>query len=367
MNSLVAANLAHRPGRTLVSAAGVAVGVVLVVLTVGLVRGSLRERGRREANLGAEILLSQRGQRGIAVTALPLTIPLTMVDEVRAVAGVAGVAAVGQHLELKGESGLGIRQVDGVDFARYAAVTGVRVVEGQPLPTTGDFMVVDVRYARDRGTKPGDKIVALDRTFTVVGVYAPETGARMMIPLPTMQGILGAEGKCSMLLVKCLDAGDEEAVARRITERFPDLGVIFAADLPTLFATGYGAFNVFLNAVAALAAVISLLVILLTTYTAVTERTRQIGILKALGASRQFIAFVFVKEALLVSLIGVAGGMVVALAARALLVGRGVNVSVETDYVLLSVAAAFTSALAGALFPALRAARQDAVEALSYE
>lgn len=361
------ANLTHHPGRTLAAAAGVALGVVLVVLTVGLVRGTLSARGQREANLGAQIILSLRGQNGLSVTALPLIMPLTLLDEVRTVPGVAAVTPVGTHLEMKGEAGLGIRQIDGVDFPSYAAVTGVSIVTGRALPAAGDVMIVDVRYAADHHTQIGERISALDREFTVIGIYAPETGARMMIPLAVMQEALGAEGKCSLLLVRCSNPDEAEEVARRIIERCPTLRVVFTQDLPVLFATGYRGFNVFLNAVAALAAIISLLVILLTTYTTVTERTQQIGILKALGASRRFIACVFLQEALLISLLGIVGGLIAALVARALLTLRGVRVSFERDFVLAALFAILLSTVIGALFPALRAARQDAVSALSHE
>src|SRR5213078_4772959 len=61
MDSLVLSNLAHRPARTAVSVAGIALGVLLVVFTVGLAHGLLRERGKREANIGAEILLRPSG------------------------------------------------------------------------------------------------------------------------------------------------------------------------------------------------------------------------------------------------------------------------------------------------------------------
>ena len=75
MNNLVASNLTHHPGRTVVSIVGVAVGVVLVVLTVGLVRGALRDRGQRDANIGVEIMLRQGGQ-GITLTSADMTIPM---------------------------------------------------------------------------------------------------------------------------------------------------------------------------------------------------------------------------------------------------------------------------------------------------
>src|SRR5215471_21138927 len=137
MNSLVIANLKHHPGRTAASAAGVAIGVILVVLTVGLVRGALRDRGRRDTNTGAEIMVSQRSQAGLSLASLPMSIPLDWVNRVREVDGVADVVAVGQLLEMKGESGLGIRQIDGVEFNSFSHATRVRIIDGHPLQSTG--------------------------------------------------------------------------------------------------------------------------------------------------------------------------------------------------------------------------------------
>jgi putative ABC transport system permease protein len=368
MNSLVASNLTHRPGRTLASVAGVATGVILVTLTVGLVRGTLRDRGQRDANLAAEIMLSRNSQGGISFATLSVSLPVSLLDQARATPGVRAVTPVAQHVEFGGGNALGLRQVDGVDFEDFRRATGVRIVEGRGLPTCGDAMIVDVKYAAARKTKPGDKIRLMDREFTVVGVYEPETGARMMIPLRTMQEALGAAGMCSMFLVKCERPEEQEEVARRLVGRLPDSRVIFTRDLPVLFANGFAAFNVFLDAALALALAISLLIILLTTYTTVTERTRQIGILKSLGASKLFIATVFIKESMLVSAMGVAGGLLIALIARpALAAWAGVSIEIEIGYTLCASLGGLASGLVGAIYPALRAAGQDAVEALSYE
>jgi putative ABC transport system permease protein len=368
LNSLITANLTHHPARTLASLCGVALGVILVVLTVGLVRGQLRERGARDGNLTVELMLSLAHQGSFSFTTMPVSMPVSRIAEIRGIPGVSAATAVAQHLEFGGNGALGLRQVDGVNFDEYQKTTGVHIVEGQPLPASGEVMVVDTKYAAATKKKPGDKIKLLDRDFTIIGVYAPETGARMIIPLQTMQTLLNAPSLCSMVLVKCADPLQQEAVAQRLADQFPDLRILFTRDLPALFATGFVAFNVFLKAVAGLAALISLLIVLLTSYTTVTERTRQIGILKALGASRGFIALVFLKESLLINCGGVIGGLLLALLVRFILAHwNGVKVSLESDYIAFAVAGGLLSSVVGTLYPAWRAAGQDPVDALSYE
>ena len=365
MNNLIASNLTHHPGRTVASVIGVAVGVILVVLTVGLVRGTLRERGQRDANIGVEIML-RRGGDGLSLTSADMTIPESDIEAVRSVPGVAMATPVGQNLEMGASGGLGIRQIDGIDFQSFSAASNLHIVKGEPLPQSGDFAIID--FIEARRTKVGDKIKGLGRELTVVGIYEPEAGARIKIPLATMQEALVAPDKCSMIFVKCQNPVEQEAVATRILEKYPGYRFFLTRELPRLFATSSSGLNVFLNVVKGLATVISLLVILLTMYTTVAERTRQIGVLKSLGASRFWIAWTFEKEALLISLLGVVGGLAVATITRYLLVnGLDINIDLEAGSIMYASIAGLVSGLLGALYPALRAASQDPVDALSYE
>src|SRR5262245_29343851 len=263
MNNLITSNLKHHPGRTLASAIGVSVGVILVVLTVGLVRGALRERGQRDANIGVEIMLRQSGQ-GISLSSADMVIPESEVEAVSAVPGVAAATPVGQNLEMGASGGLGIRQIDGIDFPSFTKASNLRIVQGEPLPQSGDFAIIDFKEAANHKIKVGDKIKVMQRELSVVGVYEPEAGARIKIPLTTMQEALGATDKCSMIFVKCQNGDEQEAVAARLNEKFPDSRVLLTRELPQQFAMGNSSFNVFLNVVKGLATVISLLVILLT-------------------------------------------------------------------------------------------------------
>lgn len=368
MNSMLAANIRHHPGRTVASVAGVALGVILVVLTVGLVRGMLRDRGQRDTNTGVELMVGRRDQIGISLSSLPMTLPVATIERLRNRAGVRATTAVGQYLEMKGETGLGLRQLDGVRFEEYAKATNIGIVAGQPLPATGDHVIVDIRYAKDHRIGPGDELLIFDRPFQVSGVYQPETGSRMMIPLETLQAELGRPELCSMILVKLDDPTEQERFAERLLAEEPELRLIFTRDLPTLFASGYGSLNLFLNLVTGLAALISLLVISLTMFTTVTERTRQIGILKSLGASRGDIVSLFLKETLVICGLGIGAGLLISLLVRqTLMSGFGMKLSWEPDYIGYAVLGGMLSGLAGALYPAWRAARVDAIEALNHE
>ena len=114
--------------------------------------------------------------------------------------------------------------------------------------------------------------------------------------------------------------------------------------------------------------IISILVILLAMYTTVTERTRQIGVLKSLGMPNTTIAWVIEQEALLVSVLGVVLGLILTYLARfAIMRTTSLTVDIEPRWVLIALLIGLLGGTLGALYPALRAARQDAVEALSYE
>ena len=207
-----------------------------------------------------------------------------------------------------------------------------------------------------------------DRPFRIVGVYEPPGGGRIKIPLQTMQEQLGGEGHASAVLIACQNPAEQEQVAARIRQQFPTDQIIFTRDLPELYAASVPALNIFIKVVVAIAASISMLVILLAMYTTVTERTRQIGILKSLGMSKGTIAWVIEKEAIVVSLLGVLTGILLTLLVRfAVMRTTSLVVEIEPQWIIVAFGVGLVGGTIGALYPALRAARQDAVEALGYE
>jgi putative ABC transport system permease protein len=365
MDSLVFSNIAHRPARTAVSILGTAVGVLLIVFTVGLAHGVLHERGRRESNIGAEIMIRASGSVGLGGGS-QFRLPVNHAAELASIPGVRAATPVGQTLD-KSDSGFGQRLIDGVIYDEYAALAGITMREGRKLGS-GDEAIIDPEWQRSRNAKVGDTVKLFERQFKIVGVYEPPGGGRIKIPLSTMQEQEGADNRASAILVACTDPAKQDEVAARILERFPNDQLVFTRDLPEIYASGVPALNVFIKVVVGVAAAISMLVILLAMYTTVTERTRQIGILKSLGMSKTSIAWVIEQEAIIVSILGVAVGVLLTLLARAAVMRTtSLTIEIETRWILIALAVGLVGGSIGALYPALRAARQDAVEALSYE
>lgn len=358
MDNLVLSNILYRKTRTLTTVAGVALGVVLVVLTVGIAHGFLHDQGRRNAAVTAEIVVGPAGTAfGLSLNPT-LSMPLDVADKIHSIDGVSDVVPVGQYL-----SG---HVIDGVDYDSFTRVSELRVVEGRPV-RSGDEAIIDRVQQRQRKLKVGDEMQIFDRPFRIVGIYEPESLARIKVPLATMQQYL-KRPLCSMFLVKLADPSRQEEVAARIKERFPDYGATLTRDLPILIGRGIPALQTFLRVVIGLSIIVSSLVILLTMYTTVTERTRQIGVLKSLGASKAWIAGEIEKEALLISGLGVLAGSALAIAGKyAIMRLTPVSVELEPMWLLYALALGLLAGALGSLYPALRAANQDPVNALAYE
>ncbi len=367
MNSLVLSNFLHRPARSFVSVMGIAIGVLLIVFTVGMAEGSMRERAVREGNVNAEIFFRAGGSLGLSGNE-SFRLDLDTVGKVEKLPEIDRVVPIGQTMVDVSDSKTGTRLVDGVEFKTYSNLVNIKVVQGRPTKDGADELMVDTAFQQQKNLKIGDTIPMWDRPFVVVGTYEPAAGARVKTSLETMQKQLGGENKATAFLIKVKNGIKPETAAMNIQKAFPNNQLILTKDLEELYMNAIPALGVFLNVIIGVAAIVSALVILLTMYTTVTERTKQIGIMKSLGMSNPEIAWTITKEALLISLFGIVGGILLTVLLRAVLSFVTVlEVQLSGVVILIVFVVGLAGGAIGGLYPALRAARMDAVDALSYE
>ena len=365
MDNLVTSNIRQRPIRTLVSVVGIALGVSLVMLFTGLARGMSNDLQRRASNVRAELIFMRPG--AVQLTTATANLDTRYVERLKAIEGVEEALPMIRYF-FQGSGGVGLEQIDGVDWDAYARMNGINMVSGRG-PQGLNEIVIDETKARNNDLRIGDslKLFGTDE-YRVAGIYSPESGARVKMSLEAMQQALEAPGKATFIFVKLRNPDQLEEVAARIDRELPGNTIQATRDVFTSFEKSIPYLGVFLRVLVGLAAVVSALVVMLAMYTTITERTREIGILKAMGASRGYIVGIIEKEAILISVIGLIAGFAVSMTAGYLIHKTyGLVFEYSWRWALVAAGIGLIGGVLGALYPAWRASNLDPVNALAYD
>ncbi len=362
---MIVANVFHRPVRTAVSILAVAIEVGMVLLVVGMTTGVLSESAKRVEGVGAEIMVQPPGASFfLGVTAAPM--PAKIAGRLEEIPHVAKVAPVLLQFNTSG----GLNLIYGIDMETFDQVSGGFVYySGGPLKNTWDILVDDF-YARANNVKVGDTLNLLNHDFHVCGIVQHGKGARLFISLSTAQQMTGALDRASIFFVKCTDPVYTSEVLGSIRKLLPRYQVLSVREYMSMMTSNsLPALADFVTTMIAVAVGIGFLVIFLSMYTTITERTREIGILKSLGASKIYIIQAILEEAGLMSIAGIAVGYAGTLLVKRLIVSYfpTLPVHLTIDWVLRAAVLALVGSLIGAFYPALRAAQLDPVDALGYE
>jgi len=379
---MVLNNLGYRPIRTALSVLAVTIEVVLILSVVGLVHGLLEERAARQQGIGADIVVqSSTASKIIGMTTGP-QLPVSIAGKLQEVPGVTAVTPV--YWQTQG----GLTIVWGVDVDSFNAVTGgLTVLSGriirpvtQPLsgepcaaaPSPCEIMIDDIQAGSENPPlKVGDNIPLWNNNFKLVGIVASGKGARLYVPLRVAQALNDGGNRCTLFYVKLTDPKNGlKPALERFKEMLPDYQITSLEEIYSLMVSGnIPGVKPFESIMIGIAVVIGFLVIFMALYTAVLERTREIGTLKAMGASKGYIVGLVLRETTLVSVIGDAIGIVAFIALRywVMKAHPDLNIQVTIRWMVLATVIAIAGSIVGAAYPALRAARQDPIEALAYE
>jgi putative ABC transport system permease protein len=365
MGELVARNLLHRPMRTFIGVMAVAVEVALVVLIVGLTSGLLTETAKRIEGIGADIMV-QPPAASVFLGFSGSPMPIKIGARLQAQKYVQSVAPALLQFNSTG----GVEVVYGIERESFHAVSGGFVfIQGHDMEGPDDLLVDDWA-AKAKKVKVGDTYSLLNHNWNVAGIIEHGKGARLFVPLATLQDLVGARDKASIFLLRCTRPEHTEDVVEELHHVLPGYTIRPLKDFLSLMtATNIPGLKTFIHAMIALAIAIGLLVIFLTMYTTVIERTRDIGVLKSLGADRSFIVRALLTESAALCVLGIGAGIGLSYLVRAAFIAGfpTLSILITPQWVLNAALIALGGAILGASYPAWMASRKDPVEALLYD
>jgi putative ABC transport system permease protein len=361
--TLILENLRHRPLRTLLSVLLIAIPVTLILTLVGLSQGMLEESAKRSRGVGADILV--RPPNTSLMSFSPASIPQNLVKRLQQEPHVT--LAVGTAIAPVS----GITSVSGVDLEAFSKMSGgFRFIEGGPFKGPGDILIDDY-YGRQKKVHAGDDILVLNQKWRVAGIFESGKLSHIVLPLAVVQDLVGNTGKVSQIYLKLDDPANTDAVIASLNKLLPGYPILSMQDILTQISVeNVPGLSTFINVMVGIAIVIAFAVVCLSMYMAVLQRTREIGILKSLGASRGYVLELIITEAFVMGLCGTVAGILLSFVARWViltLVPASLQQAIAYNWWPIAGLIALFASLLGALYPGFRAARQDPIEALAYE
>lgn len=367
MNKLVIANLLHRPLRSIISVLAVAIEVIMILSIVGIFMGMLNDQKQRTNGIGADLLLWPSNASYMnGVSGAPM--PVKLAGVLRKLPHVEAVSPAITRLSTIGK----VEVIYGIDYPSFNALKPFTFLSGGPFQGPYDVIVDDIQANSNPPLHVGDKIEIMNRSFRVCGIVMHGKGGRKLIPIDTMGELTGSIDKASVFYIKVDDPANREAVVNEIhaTPGLQEYPVQTIDEwLATMTPDKLPGFNIALRVITGIAVIIGFLVIFQSMYTAVLERTREIGILKSMGASKPTIVTVVLRETAVLAVVGVIVGIAGTYGVRVLLAHLfpTTHFEITMDWLGKAAGIAFLGSLCGAVYPGWMAARKDPIDALAYE
>jgi putative ABC transport system permease protein len=367
MNRLVIGNLLHRPLRSAISILAIAIEVAMILSIVGILIGQIDGARRQTSGIGADLIV--RPPNGSFLTGVSgAPVPAKVAEVLRQLPHVAVATPVIQKLSV----GSAVETIWGIDYPSYNALRPFVFLAGTPFQGPNDVIVDDVFARSDKHYAVGQTIQLLDHPFRICGIVEHGKGGRKYLPIRTLGALIGAEDNASVFFIRSDDLKNQVLIEQEIHAR-PGMALYqtqtLAEWLSIMTPEHFPGFTNALYSVIGLAVVVGFIVIFQAMYTAVLERTREIGILKSLGASQTYIVNLVLRETALLSGVGVILGIGATFALKA-----GMDFKFPTlpfpvtpGWILAAALIALGGSLVGASYPAIKAARKDPIEALAYE
>jgi putative ABC transport system permease protein len=263
-----------------------------------------------------------------------------------------------------------LQNLYGIDLHSYEGLHRFHYLAGGPFQGPDDILVDDI-YANGNHVKVGSTVDLLNQKFRISGIVAHGQGARIFFQLSKLQELNGAQGRVSAFYVKADTSANTETVVQEIKNvpHMETYGVRSMNEyLSMLTPDNIPMLSTFIHIVIGISVTIGFIVIFQAMYAAVMERTREIGILKSLGASKFYIVSAILRETAVLSIGGIIVGFLISFAARVAIQTRTtLPVDITSGWIFRAIVIAIVGSLLGAMYPAFKAAQKDPIDALAYE
>jgi putative ABC transport system permease protein len=362
VNRLVFENLKHRPVRTLLSAISIGVQVTMILTLVGVSHGVTSDMSERSRGTGADIVVRPPGSSVFNMSGSNMVEKaVTIVRQQPHVALATGT--------LSQPVGPLFTYITGIHLDEFNSMSGgFRYLKGGPF-TGPHEMIVDEVQARTDHLHIGS-MLNFGNKWRVTGIVESGKLSRMFAQLEPLQEEYSQTGKISAVWVKVDDPENIPVVLDELRAKLEDHQVMSMEEMTSLLtANNLPLIQNFTKVVIGIGVVVGFLVVFLSMYTAVLERTREIGILKALGASPAYVLGILLRETVLLAVTGAFAGIIMTYGVQVLMrqFAPTFPMLIVKNWWLPSAGLALVGSLIGALYPGFKAAKQDAIEALSYD
>jgi putative ABC transport system permease protein len=264
----------------------------------------------------------------------------------------------------------------GIDYTAFKKMSGGFIfIEGNESDVfrQPDDLLVDTSFSAQQNVHRGGKVKLMNRTWNIAAVVEPGKGSHAFASMGVLQELSNAPGKISQVYLKADDARNIQLVMKELNEK-PALQnyVIYTTRefVELMSADSIPALGVFVHVIIGIGVFTGLFVVSLSMYMAVLQRTREIGILKSLGATKAFVMQLILWEAGFMGVGGTVAGIALSFASQAVLkrfVPESLPQAIVPIWWPIVLGIALGSALLGAVYPGMIAVRQDPIEALAYE
>ena len=366
---LVWENIRFRPMRTLLSVLLIGVPVMLILTLVGVSQGFMEDSRQRTRGVGADIMVMPANSS--FTTGATATLPESMVGFLKKLPHVIETVGVDRAL-----SGKLWDSLSGIDYSAFKRMNGgFRFVEGdeehafrQPRD-----VVVDTLYAAEQHPNLhfGSRTKLLNQWWNVSAIVDSGKLGHVFVRIGELQELTESQGKVSQIYLKLDDPKNIDAVIETLHGLLAGYTVVTIKEWIEMTSVDQiPALKIFVNVIIGIGVVTGLVVVSLSMYMAVLQRTREIGILKSMGATKLFVMNLILWEAAAMGLGGTVVGIALSFASKAALkhfVAASLPQAIVPDWWPIVFGIALGSALLGAIYPGMIAVRHDPIEALSYE